>query len=543
MCESGPELIYYIYLPVSIVIALLGVFVLWVGKNKLSNRLFFLLTTTISVWLLAVMMNWVSTDPYFVALYYKLALVGVVVPAIFVFFCYAFTGEVRIPKAKILLVVLPLFPFLLFSGTSLNVKSIDTTSPQCDAVTGLLYWLIPFLFLYYTVWSISILYKKYKKEGSVVRHQVILILSSFIFLFVWALVVNVLLQILGYEQYSLYSPIGVLVVILLMTYAIVKYQFLNTKLIFAQALVTGLIVLIGSQFFFIKSTVNYFLVGMTFLLSTIGGYFLVKSVKKEVRQREEIERLAKGLEIANERLKQLDKMKSEFVSIASHQLRSPLTSIRGYASMLAEGSYGKMPQKQQEVAERIEESAKYMALSVEDYLNVSRIEAGNMKYEYSDFNLKELVEKITDELRPVALKKGLVMVFRSHCDGSCRVHADIGKTRQIILNIIDNSMKYTRKGTVTVVAHDDPKAKKMLLTIQDTGVGMSSATLEEVFEKFVRAKNANSVNVTGTGLGLYVAKKMITDMGGHVWAESEGEGKGSTFHIEFPLLPGDTPKR
>jgi signal transduction histidine kinase len=229
-------------------------------------------------------------------------------------------------------------------------------------------------------------------------------------------------------------------------------------------------------------------------------------------------------------------MKSEFVSIASHQLRSPLTSIRGYASMLAEGSYGKLTSKAQEVAERIAESSKYMALSVEDYLNVSRIEAGNMKYEYSDFSLKEVTEKIVDELRPVAIKKGLVMVFRSDCDAGCLVHADIGKTRQVIMNLIDNSMKYTPKGTITVVAHDDVKKKKMYITIQDTGVGMSKDTQSEVFEKFVRAKNANNVNVIGTGLGLFVAKKMVEDMKGKVSATSEGEGQGSTFTIELPLL-------
>jgi signal transduction histidine kinase len=128
--------------------------------------------------------------------------------------------------------------------------------------------------------------------------------------------------------------------------------------------------------------------------------------------------LTEQLAKANDRLKILDKMKSEFVSIASHQLRSPLTSIRGYASMLAEGSYGKLPEKAQEAANNIAESSKFMAMSIEDYLNVSRIEAGNMKYELSDFNLKDVAEKVVDEMRPTAMKKGLVMVFRSDCSGS-----------------------------------------------------------------------------------------------------------------------------
>jgi signal transduction histidine kinase len=280
------------------------------------------------------------------------------------------------------------------------------------------------------------------------------------------------------------------------------------------------------------------IISVTLLGTLIGGYFLVRSVKREVEQREQIEKLATNLEKANERLKELDKMKSEFVSIASHQLRSPITAIRGYVSMLVEGSYGKFPDKAQEVLERIGESSKFMATSIEDYLNVSRIEAGNMKYELSDFNLKEQAEKVSDELRQVAMKKGLVLVFRSGVSGSGMVHADIGKVRQVIMNFIDNSIKYTPKGTVTVVAHDDPKQKKMWITISDTGIGMSKETLSEVFDKFVRAKNANQVNVTGTGLGLFVAKKMATGMGGKVWAESEGDGKGSQFHIEFPELPG-----
>ena len=202
--------------------------------------------------------------------------------------------------------------------------------------------------------------------------------------------------------------------------------------------------------------------------------------------------------------------------------------------MLIEGSYGKVPAKVAEVIENIGDSAKYMALSVEDYLNVSRIEAGNMKYELCNFDLKDTVSKVVDEQRSAAIKKGLILVFRSDLCDTCIVNADIGKTRQIVMNILDNAMKYTPKGTITVVMQQ--LEKKVRVTVQDTGVGMNKDTQNEVFEKFVRAKNANSVNVTGTGLGLYVARKMLSDMGGNIRAESEGEGMGSTFHIEFPLI-------
>jgi signal transduction histidine kinase len=115
------------------------------------------------------------------------------------------------------------------------------------------------------------------------------------------------------------------------------------------------------------------------------------------------------------------------------------------------------------------------------------------------------------------------------------VHADIGKMRQIIDNLINNSLKYTPKGSIEVLVRDDAKKKKMYVEIKDTGIGMSQKTIENIFGKFKRAENANEVNVTGTGLGLYIAQKMANEMGGDVVALSEGEGKGSLFRIEMPL--------
>jgi len=261
----------------------------------------------------------------------------------------------------------------------------------------------------------------------------------------------------------------------------------------------------------------------------------MRSVKKEVRQREEIQSLASSLAQANERLKELDKLKSEFVSIASHQLRSPLTASRGYASMLLDGSYGKVTSEAEEALKRIEESAKNMAYSVEDYLNVSRIESGNMKYNYSDFNLRDETEHVCDDLRPQALRKGLVLLFRTDLKCQGVINADVGKTIQMVQNLINNSIKYTEKGSIRVLVRDDVVRKKIYIDIEDTGIGMNEDIKNRLFHKFERAKNANAVNTSGTGLGLYVAYQMALSMKGNITAHSEGEGKGSRFTIEFPL--------
>ncbi|MGB4076368.1 MAG: HAMP domain-containing sensor histidine kinase, partial [Minisyncoccia bacterium] len=255
----------------------------------------------------------------------------------------------------------------------------------------------------------------------------------------------------------------------------------------------------------------------------------IRSVHQEIEQRKKIETLAKQLETANERLKELDQMKSEFLSIASHQLRAPITAIRGYSSNMMEGAYGALSETLKEPLSVIQESSRLMASSIEDYLNISRIEQGRMKYEKSDFDIADLAKKVVEELLPLASKKGLELSIEAPQD--LMVNADIGKMKQVISNLIDNAIKYTEKGSVRVhVAKDDTLAR---IIISDTGVGIAPDEMEGLFEKFKRARGANKVNTTGTGLGLYVAKQLIEGNGGTIRIESDGVGHGSRFIIEL----------
>ncbi len=537
-------LLIYSHLPVALTALLFSLFVL-IKARTLPALLLFNTCLVFTLWCVFDLGAWFAFLGSYSSMF-TWSLLDFLAVLMFFFgyyFLYTFSTGKDLPLWQKISGLALILPVAYISISSLNIPVYDLNS--CAAVEDGSYTIYTYYVeaIFILAAFIFTIFQYRRKKDTTERLRTLLasigVLIFFLFFFSASFLVSMLAasDVSTYVyNYLIYGLFGMPIFLVFLGYVVVRYQAFNLRMFGAQALVIGLIALIGAQFFFTASLPVVTLIAVTLFLACIGGYFLVKSVKKEVKQRLQIEELAATLDAANEKLKILDKMKSEFVSIASHQLRSPLTSIRGYASMLAEGSYGKLPLKVQEVAERIADSAKYMALSVEDYLNVSRIEAGNMKYEYSDFSLKEITEKVVDELRSVAMKKGLVMVFRSDCDAGCLVHADIGKTRQVLMNLIDNSMKYTPRGTITVVAHDDVKKKKMYVTIQDTGVGMSKETQSEVFEKFVRAKNANNVNVTGTGLGLFVAKKMVEDMKGKVTAESEGEGKGSTFTIEFPLI-------
>ena len=204
--------------------------------------------------------------------------------------------------------------------------------------------------------------------------------------------------------------------------------------------------------------------------------------------------------------------------------------------MILDGNYGPAPEKMTEVLGRIHESAKLMAFSIEDFLNVSRIESGNMKYNTEEFNLCEQANHIVDDLRPEATRSGLLLLFKSNIASKGMVRADISKTQQILHNLINNALKYTQKGTITVYVHENHVARKLYVEVIDTGIGMNVDTTKVLFQKFSRAKNANSVNINGTGLGLFVAREMARAMGGDITCSSEGDGKGSSFVLSLPLV-------
>ena len=244
--------------------------------------------------------------------------------------------------------------------------------------------------------------------------------------------------------------------------------------------------------------------------------------------------LYKELKDANEKLKSLDKLKNEFLSLASHQIRSPLTAINGYTSMLLEGDFGAVNEKQKEMIDRIFESGKHLAQIIEDFLNISKIEQGGMKYIMQPFDFEKVVRDLATDLSISATKKGLKLTFENDNKQPYTVNGDMEKIRQVILNLIDNSIKYTQEGDIKIQLSKDKQLDKIRLSVSDTGMGIKPEIKQTLFQKFARGEGSK-LNATGSGLGLYLARVIIEAHNGRVWVESEGEGKGSTFFVELDL--------
>ncbi len=243
--------------------------------------------------------------------------------------------------------------------------------------------------------------------------------------------------------------------------------------------------------------------------------------------------LYKELQDANEKLKSLDKLKTEFLSLATHQVRGPLTAIKGYASMVIDGDFGDISDKAKEAVNRIFESSNNLALIIEDFLNVSKIEGGGMKYEMGPFSLSEIARDMSKDLSIMAEKRGLKLAFESDQDTDCTVNGDREKVRQVVLNFIDNSIKYTKEGNIAVSVRKEND--KVVFRVKDTGMGMTPEIKATLFQKFARGDGAR-MNTTGSGLGLYLAKEIIEAHKGKVWVESEGPNKGSTFGFELDAV-------
>ncbi|RJQ33610.1 hypothetical protein C4566_03385 [Candidatus Parcubacteria bacterium] len=239
------------------------------------------------------------------------------------------------------------------------------------------------------------------------------------------------------------------------------------------------------------------------------------------------------LQDANMRLRELDKAKSEFLSIASHQLRTPISAIKGYLSMIMEGDFGKIPDPINKIVRDLFESASRLARLINVFLNVSRIESGRLKLEKKPLQITELITSVIEELKNEATKKELKLTFKESKKKVPQILADADKLREVILNLIDNSIKYTPQGSVDVSLDFDKK--NLTFMVEDTGIGIKEDEVKSLFRKFVRGSGVAQIHTGGSGLGLFIAQKIIKEHGGEVWAESDGPGKGSRFKFVIPL--------
>lgn len=546
--ESAPMLLYYSHLPSIFISLLIGILVYRNNKKELPNIILFILSICFSTWAFLNLILWTNNNSDLII--FTWSFFGILYGLISVFSIYL--THVFLYKKdtsfyiKTVLSAL-LIPLIVFAPSKYNLSGFDFNfcgSSGFENITYLTYYTS--LGILAMIWIFAMLIHAYRQSPNKQDKKLCVYFGTgiefFLVSFFFSSFLASYLNDIGLsEDYSLefYGLFGMTAFMSFLAFLIVRFKAFNTKLLGAQALTWSLIILISSQIFFIENNTNKILISITLVITSIIGLNLIRSVKKEVQGKEELEELTTHLEKANTRLRELDQQKSEFISLASHQLRGPLTAIKGYGSLILEGDFGTLTPEVKEAVETMYKSTQALIVIVGDYLDVSRIEQGRMKYDFTDFSLQTLIKTLTEELEPSIKISNLSLTFTSTPNEDFFVHADQGKIKQVIGNLIDNSIKYTKQGNIKISL--SRIGDRITTTIQDTGVGIIPEVKPRLFEKFTRAPDASKTNIMGTGLGLYVAKKMIEAHQGKIWAESEGKDKGSTFFIELEAARKNKP--
>ena len=259
------------------------------------------------------------------------------------------------------------------------------------------------------------------------------------------------------------------------------------------------------------------------------------------RLRDEIARATKDLRRSNRELHQLDEVKNDFLSIASHQLRTPLTSIKGYLSMVLDGDAGEVTPAQRQLLEESFVSSQRMVALIEDFLNLSRLQTGRFSIDRQPVNLAEIVREEVTSLRSTAANRSLKIQTIIAKDIPEKLLADNGKIRQVIMNLIDNAIYYSRPEK-SIQVRLSREGNFIRYTVHDKGIGVPKSEQSRLFTRFYRAQNARKQRPDGTGVGLYLAKRVIDEHGGDMIFRSV-EGEGSTFGFTMPIeLPPEETK-
>lgn len=234
-----------------------------------------------------------------------------------------------------------------------------------------------------------------------------------------------------------------------------------------------------------------------------------------------------------QRLQEAEQLKDDFISVASHELRTPITGIQSFLSMVDEGSFGVLNEEGRSYIKQAMTSTTQLTNLVEDMLDVSRIEQGKMAFNPRIIDPGESIQRVMDELQYKAKEKGLSLELKQEInDISMRV--DPHHFRRILVNLIGNAVKYTSKGTVTVYVRAADK-KRVSIHIRDTGIGIPPDKIETLFKKFSRVHSEDSAKVQGTGLGLWITKALVENMGGRIYVSSI-QGQGSEFTVMFDRI-------
>lgn len=521
-------LIYYSHLTPVLVSLIFGFYIYFSNKSSLLNRILLFIALVLSTWLLLDLVLW-ATDSMRVVVF-AWSLVNMIEPIIyagFVYFTMVFINGKEVPRWVKVIIVAPLLPTLLLASTHWNVLGFNLTNCDREVMEGPMTYYNYFIEIFYVLWIMGLgLIAWIGKETKQRKIQSLLVVGSTLILLLGFASGNILGSFSEDWALGQYGLFVIPVSMGALSYFVIQAKFLGkSQIMAAQVLVIGLWLAVFSILFIQNITVVRWIVAITLVFLAALGYMLIQSFKHEVMQRKEIEQLASQLQFAN-------RQQVTLIHFITHQIKGFVTKSRNIFSLMKDGDLGPIPETMKPwVDEGLRSDTKGVA-TIQEILNAANIKSGKVAYNKEPFDLKALVEEVITDLKPAADSKHLSLTLDAG-NTPIMYPGDRGQLINALKNMIDNSIKYTPKGEVHVKLSQEGKLVRF--SVEDTGVGITAEDMQNLFTEGGHGKNSTKINVESTGFGLYIVKNIIEAHHGKVWAESEGEGKGSRFFVELPL--------
>lgn len=460
-----------------------------------------------------------------------------------------------------------------------RTELISSVKNRFEFTTGPIFTSFAIYFFVLILGFLIYFFIEYKRSDPELKKSLNVITTGILITLIFASVVSFVLPSIGYVNLAIFDAPSIIFFVVFSAYAILKLELFNVKTVVTEISTYLVMVLSFILLFVIKEDVNIGIKVILMGLFIYGGYTLIKSVKTEVKQKEDLERLAQKLSLANKKLEEVDAMKTEFISMASHELLTPISAIKGYLSMILDEKLVKIEDENAvRYLDSIYKSSNRLAKLVADLLNVSRIEQARLLVAKEEINLEEVVTSVVDELKFKAKEKKHSLKICG-VDKNAKSYGDVDKIKEVLVNFCGNAIKYTPDGGEISVCINrvetkkieeeysrmekisvenaavkdsslqnaiDPKLRELVgdyqvvVCVTDNGAGLSDDDLSHLFKKFSRVGDFTTQKVQGTGLGLYISRALIEMQHGRAWAISDGRGKGSTFCFSLPELTNKT---
>ncbi|EKD62009.1 MAG: two-component sensor histidine kinase [uncultured bacterium] len=522
------QLSLWILIMVGVMNLVLTVFVYKFNHKSATNRVFFLLGLAMTFWLAAMYFSLRTYTPQVnlwlirFSIFFATALNG-----LFLMLSKTVPSETLALKGKKLgLLTLSTLGVMFLTLTNFIFSGVEVVNGIASPIPGKAIIIFPLYIVITTILIMITLWTRFRKAEGLLKRQLLMILTG-ITLMLGLIVVTIVIPVMVGRNSSFVPlfPVYTLIFTGMTGYTIIRHGLFSFKVIVAEALVVVLWTILFSRLFVLRDLSELILNGIILIVVSIIGNFLIKSVRNEVAQRELSEKLTK-------RLKELDAQKDEFISLAAHELRAPMTAIKGYLSMMLDGDAGKLSNTATEFLKEAVDGNDRLIRLVNNMLNVSRIEEGRMVYQMGMVDLKQVVKRVYNEFAVAARDKGLKYELATSEGLFNIVYVDQDRIYEVVANLISNAIKYTDIGLVKVkLSMASPHAIK--LEVIDSGRGISTEEQKKLFGKFVRAESSAGKTL-GTGLGLYISKLLIEKFGGRIGVVSS-PGKGSNFWFVLPV--------